>query len=542
MITLTLFQVSTIITAFTSLFLGALVYFSGEKTKLNFSWLLASAVIGLWSLGLFGVVFVQDDTTAWFWQYILDIGGICVPILYFNFLLHLLKKEKTLIWLQILSLVCGTALIILNFTPFFKTGISPKFGIMHWIDPGQLYFLFPLYFSVFVLLAIFVVVKEYIKTTDKDRKRQLLYVLIAQIFGFGGGLTDFLPQLFNVYPFGNYFIVLYTIFISYAALKHHLFNMKIIATELLIFVIWTLLAARTLLSNSLNDLIMNTIMLAGVVVAGYLLIKSVLKEVKQKEQIYEMAKKLEKAYEVEKHANEELKKLDTIKNQFLIQTQHDLRTPLSIIRSYCDLILGGTLGKQNKKTLDVARRMQIVAEEKIRDVNNFLDTTQFQLGKKVVNLQSNVDVSIILDEIFKQLEPEAKEKKIYFKLEKPNTKLIIEADREKLKSAIYNVIDNCVKYTTNGRVDIALTSQGNKIKINIKDTGIGIPQDKIETLFNSAFNRGEEAKKASPSGKGIGLYLAGQIIKAHNGSISAHSEGKGRGSLFSIELPAAVTV
>jgi signal transduction histidine kinase len=523
--------------------LGLFVFFSGEKTKLNFSWLLTSIAISTWSVGLFGVVFSTDISNAWFWQYILDVGGICVPILYLNFLLHLLKREKKLKVLQLSSLVVATFLIILNFTSLFKVGISPKFGINYWIDPGKLYFLFPLYFVILVLIAIYVVVKEYYLSDDKDRKRQLLYVLIAQILGFGGAATDFFPQIFNIYPFGSYFIILYVIFISYAALKYHLFNMRVISTELLTFAIWAFLLVKTLLSSNYNDFLINGFVLAAVVIAGILLMRSVLNEVKQKEKIEKIEKEVERAYEIEKKANElekkaneELKSLDKLKNQFLMQTQHDLRTPLTVVRGYCDLLIGGTFGKQPKKTLEVIEKIEAVVEGKLRDVNNFLDVEQFKMGKGVVALKPGVELTPILEEISSVLSLKARVKKIYLKLKKSKKSLIVKADREKLKAAIFNIVDNAIKFTEKGGVEISANASGNDIVIIISDTGIGIPQDKVKGIFEMQFERTEQAQKAA-SGSGIGLYLSGQIIKLHNGKAWVESDGEGKGSVFHIELP-----
>ena len=243
-----------------------------------------------------------------------------------------------------------------------------------------------------------------------------------------------------------------------------------------------------------------------------------------------------KAYAVEKQAKEELEKLDKIKNQFLAQTQHDLRTPLGIVRDYCDLLLDGTFGKLAKKSKDAVVRIQIVAENKIKDVNNFLDTTQFQLGKKVVTLKPDIELNTIINEIIESLQFQAKAKGIYLKLEKLEKIFIIEADREKLKAALFNIIDNSIKYTLQGGVTIKLID-GGTVKITISDTGIGILKEKINTIFDTAFERSEEAKKASPTGRGIGLYLSSQIIKAHNGKVWVESLGLGKGSTFHVELP-----
>ena len=537
MLILTPFQVSSLITALVSLFLGLFVYFEGEKTKLNFSWLLASISISAWSLGLFGVVFSTTQTTAWFWQYVLDIGGICAPLLYFNFLLYLTKKEKKLIKLQIFSFVAGALLLALNFTDLFKTGVSPKFGINYWIDPGKLYFLFPLYFIFLGTLAAYIAIREYRATSDRNYKRQIIYVLIAQTFGFGGGLTDFFPQLFHIYPFGNYFLILYAIFISYAAAKHHLFDMRVIVTELFTFAIWLALFIKVFFPSSVQDFLLNISLFLTVVFFGTMMIRSVIREVKQREKIERIEKELEKAYAIEKQANEELKNLDKVKNQFLMQAQHDLRTPLGTFKAYCEVLSDGTFGKLSAKAQEAVKMMYDLAESKLKEVNTFLDVSQFRLGKGVLSLKPNIEVQPILEEIASELNHQAESKGIYLKFEKSKSVPPINADREKLKAAIFNIVDNCIKFTLKGGVSIKIKVENEKLKIEVEDTGIGIAPEKIATLFDTQFERGEQAKKMSPTGKGIGLYLSGQIIKGHKGKIWVESEGEGKGSIFHIELP-----
>jgi len=93
-----------------------------------------------------------------------------------------------------------------------------------------LYFLFPLFFISVVFYSFVLLNKIYKKSNDITLKMQIKYIILAQVVGFGGGFTNFSPQLFNIYPFGNYLVAIYIIFISYAVFKHHLFNICIIAT------------------------------------------------------------------------------------------------------------------------------------------------------------------------------------------------------------------------------------------------------------------------------------------------------------------------
>src|SRR3989344_1079099 len=256
---------------------------------------------------------------------------------------------------------------------------------------------------------------------------------------------------------------------------------------------------------------------------------------------YEITKR---SYEVEKKAKEDLEELDKVKNQFLTTTQHDLRTPLTAISGYTDLLINGNFGKQSKKTIEVIKKIQEVSQNMKRKAESFLDVAQFKLGKGFLSIKPNVDIEHVLDEILNELKFKLDQKGIYLKLEGLDKKFILNADREKLKSAIFNIVDNSIKYTKKGGVTINIKYQKSNIKngedekviIVVQDTGIGISKEKLATLFETQFERGEQAQKTA-EGKGVGLYLASQIIKAHHGKAWAESEGEGKGSTFYIELP-----
>ena len=114
-----------------------------------------------------------------------------------------------------------------------------------------------------------------------------------------------------------------------------------------------------------------------------------------------------------------------------------------------------------------------------------------------------------------------------------------------MKAALFNIVDNAIKYTEKGGVSIKIKNQisnikngeNRKVMIEVRDTGIGILPEEAKKLFETQFERSEQAKKLSSVGSGIGLYLAGQIIDAHKGKVWIESEGLGKGSTFFIELP-----
>ena len=319
-------------------------------------------------------------------------------------------------------------------------------------------------------------------------------------------------------------------------------NYLIISLVLILF----LITLSFLVEGKISNLLVISIFIL-IIVYGYFFNKSTEKIIeanfaqrKAKEALEKLTEKLEsqveKRTEELKKANGELKNLDKSKNQFLLATQHHLRTPLTSIMGYVDLLLGGSYGEQNKKTREIIGKLRMLTDDLIKIVNEFLDITQFQLGKEVVILKPGVQLEPILEEMIGQLKLEADSKGIYLKFNKPKNICTVKADPVKLKVALYNIIDNAVKYTLNGGVVINIIKD-DVVKIIVKDTGIGIASENTKSLFGKTFERGETARKTFVTGRGIGLYISGEIIKAHNGKIWAESEGEDKGSTFFIELP-----
>ena len=255
------------------------------------------------------------------------------------------------------------------------------------------------------------------------------------------------------------------------------------------------------------------------------------------QKVDEQTKNIKEAYDMEKQAHEELKLLDQNKTEFMMITQHHLRTPLSVNAGFLDLLLNGQFGRIPAKIKNVILEVQESTQKEINVVNELLDVSSYQLGKDIIRLDPNIDVENLIDETLKDLRAEAENKGIYLKYTKEGAIPKIPSDRTKLKLALTNIIDNCIKYTIEGGVTVNLKSENSKLLITVRDTGVGIPKELIPNLFNQTFHRSEQAQKMFAIGKGIGLFLSGKIIDGHHGKIWAESEGEGRGSTFHIELP-----
>ncbi|MFA6375819.1 MAG: HAMP domain-containing sensor histidine kinase [Candidatus Paceibacterota bacterium] len=257
----------------------------------------------------------------------------------------------------------------------------------------------------------------------------------------------------------------------------------------------------------------------------------------QTKEIKEAYLKIEKSYEMEKRAHRELKRLSEVKNQFLLSTQHHLRSPLTVIQGYLSMISEGDYGKIPKRVDEKIKASLGATRNLIHLVNELLDVAHFQMDKGVV-VKKPTDVIELIGGIISDLESVANNKGIYLKLARPIFPVdLINVDPNGIREAMYNIVDNAIKYTQNGGVSISIGVISDWLRITVADTGIGIdPNDKSD-IFNRIFERGDKAKEVNVNGKGIGLYLAAQMVNSNGGKIRVKSAGIGKGTVFTIDLP-----
>lgn len=253
---------------------------------------------------------------------------------------------------------------------------------------------------------------------------------------------------------------------------------------------------------------------------------------------YYSSKEKEKRTE-EKELKEEWEKLSRAKEQFLLSIQHHLRTPLTPIKGYLEEILAGTYGREENPVI----REKLIEMKKLTDtlyalIERLLDIQALKLGNKTLNLQ-NCQIEDLIEGVIEELKPQAEKKGLYLKYELPEKKLpSLKLDKKTIREAIWNLVDNAIKYTNRGGVIVELKIENCKLKITVKDTGIGMKKEEVDYfLQGKLFERGEEATKLYGPGRGIGLAIVSEIIRAHAGKIGAESEGQGKGTTFWIELP-----
>jgi signal transduction histidine kinase len=235
-------------------------------------------------------------------------------------------------------------------------------------------------------------------------------------------------------------------------------------------------------------------------------------------------------------ANEELKSLDKMKDEFLSNVSHELKTPLTSIRGYTELLNDGSLGELGEEQKHAEATVMRNTKRLQRLVDSLLYLSRTQAGTVQYDFET-LNVSELADQLMEDLQIQAKEKNLeMIKKIEPDLPPI-KGDRDKLTDMFTNIIDNSIKFTPKGgSITIFANKEDEYIHINIKDTGIGIPKDMIDNLFQR-FYQIDSSQKRKYGGTGLGLYIAKTIVEAHDGEIWVESEGKGKGTEVHIKLP-----
>ncbi len=240
-------------------------------------------------------------------------------------------------------------------------------------------------------------------------------------------------------------------------------------------------------------------------------------------------------YQNIQHTNLRLKELDKLKDEFVSLASHELRTPMTAIKSYLWMVLNkysNELTPQVKSYLDITYQE---TERLIKLVQNMLTISRIEGERLELNIQST-NLNELVNRVFEELKIKAKEKSINLNLVSYPEKLTSNIDKDKIEEVLENIIGNAIKYTpNNGTVSIYFTVEENEVLIHVSDTGLGISKEDLSKLFTK-FGRLEQAKQSQTQGTGLGLYISKQIIELHKGTIKVYSE-VGKGTTFSISLP-----
>lgn len=239
------------------------------------------------------------------------------------------------------------------------------------------------------------------------------------------------------------------------------------------------------------------------------------------------------------HMSEELAKLDHLKDDFMSHVTHELRSPLTSIIATVELMSEMPLASKDPKFRRSIDRLIFGSERLNRLVDNILDLTRMEAGKMTFDIQP-VNIGTILVEMADFFEPRAMEKSLKIRAVVPAALPLAMADPERIRQAISNLVHNAIKFTNKGGIVLWAKEADGWIQVGVQDTGVGIPNDKLNTVFEKfecLKDTRDRVEKPVP-GSGLGLNIVKNSIKAQGGRIWVESEVD-KGSTFVFTLPLA---
>lgn len=542
-----LFSVS-IVSVFVCILLSVITLSTNRKSATNLVFSLLNLSLALWTISNFlGTYFTVYDQKL-FWVRMVMFSAVAQSFCFYLFI-RVFPREKVADFsfkkIFPLALFLIASFAALSNAVFKGIENGDSVGVpTPIIGNGIIFFAIPVLF--FVSSGLYIMIKRYLNSSGVD-KLQIKYLLVGTGLMFSLMiLLIFLPVIvFNYTFFINFsslFVTVFVIFSTISILKYKLFNVKVIATQFFVYLLWIFLLIRFLISVGIQDIVINALLLITTFIIGTFLMSSVSKEVAQREKIEKLAKDLSKTNADLKTANEKLKELDRQKTEFVSIASHQLRSPLTAIKGYTSMLLEGSFGPIEEKAREAIDRVYESSQKLVTVIEDFLNITRIELGRMKYEI-SVFDLGTLAQTVVKDQEPNVKKRGLNIEFQDGTGNHQISADSGKVTQVVSNIIDNSIKYTPSGGVKITVTNvpagrskTKENVRLTVSDTGIGIDPATLTKLFDK-FVRADDAGKTNISGTGLGLYVAKQIVEGLGGKIWAESEGKGKGSRFIVEFP-----
>lgn len=237
------------------------------------------------------------------------------------------------------------------------------------------------------------------------------------------------------------------------------------------------------------------------------------------------------------HDITQIKLIDRMKTEFVSVASHQLRTPLTAIKLFTEMLIGKEVGELNKDQQEYLENVYESTERMVRLVNDLLNVTRIESGRLSINPEPT-EVNKFLKSVISEANPLARLKKISIDFKVKGKIPVINLDVNLVRQVFHNLITNAIRYSgqKNGRIKITLEKRDAKnILISIGDNGIGIPE-KVQKRIFEKFYRADNAVKVATEGTGLGLYVSKMIIEQSDGKIWFESK-QGKGTVFFVRLP-----
>jgi signal transduction histidine kinase len=513
---------SHIIPLVITLFLIIYALIQTRGTKLATIFFAFGFAVSIWLLGdliAWGVL-PNYGLVYYFWSW-LDFTNITFFALGALFFGTLARGRVSNLELGALFLLCVPGFVITvtgnSVTEFYHAWCEA--GNNEWLTQYKLYAE-----AIAILFMLYSLVVAW-RISDLRKRIQLVTILGALLLFFTvfSG-TEYLASTTGVYEinlYGLFVLPLFLVVMTFAITDLRLFQLRFVGTQVLAYVLIIMTGSQLLFVEDSVSRNLSLVTVAISLFIGLMLITNARREAEARLKIEGLAGDLEKANEQQ-----------VVLIHFIT---HQIKGFVTKSRNIFSMLLEGDFGQ-------LPDTMKPMIEEGLRSDTKGVNTIQEILNAaniksgKVTYAKTAVDVRELTESLMGDLKDAADAKGLAVNLIAAEGDYVIQGDRMQLMNAIKNLIDNSIKYTPQGQVDIGLTRESNKVRLVIKDTGVGITQEDMKLLFTEG-GHGKESSKVNVESTGFGLYIVKNIIEAHNGKVWAESDGAGKGARFIVELP-----
>lgn len=492
---------------------------------------ITSLSISLWIFTAATADAIRDFDIAFTLVRLAIFGPTLSLALIYLFILHFPRARKPIRPGTIVAVLMPSLLIIpFIFTPYNVVKISFEEWGTDW-TPGLLYSVLAAYLLIICIFTGVELFRKRQSAASSDERAQITFMFLAffSMIGLGALANLALPLLgyTKASAFGPASPLLFVIFTTYAIVRHHLLDVKVVAAELFGSLLALVTFLQILNATSAQDYMIRLLLFLLTLGLVIMFIRSVLQEVRRREEIQHLAAQLAAS-------NKRLRQLDELKSTMVSIASHQIRGPLGGLRGYLTMFRDGDLGPLTERQKNIIKMNINVLTRLLNAVETFLDITRLEAGKMLLKkeiLPLDEAVRDVVEEF--RVMAEKKGLKLAFEIEGPRP-VWVEFDPEKIKHVIFNLIDNAMKYTERGSVTVRVKVADKEAVFEVSDTGVGVPPEDLHRLFGK-FERGELV--VDRGGSGLGLYVVKMLTELQGGRVWVSSPGVGKGATFAVALP-----
>jgi len=512
-----------------NLILSGIIVSQDFRNHVNIAFGILASVAAAWGFSVGLYILTPETYTEWIQllpRLVYFFGISIAPVfLYFSVAFDAKKKPPK----SLILFLIGRMLYV-TYLYFFTNQIITGPIVLENGGRGFLYgpwrFIVDIELWGYFAIALFVLARKYKRFTDQA-KQQVLFIMLGTYPTLAvAGLTN---DIFLTYGYFQYFwigptaLIIWLTSVAYSVAQLQLFNVRVIAAEALIFLLWLMFLVRTILSQDETDFVTNAGFFVAVMVLGVFLINSVLKKVRQREMIEGQEK--------------ELAFINTQQESLLNFISHEVKGYFAKSEAVFSGIVENDYGPP-------APALRVMATSGLTDVRtgvsmvmSILDASSMKRGT-VAYRMSLFDIKKTVGEVAEEMRPEAEAKGLQYVVTGVTGPVFaMRGDETKIrKHVIRNLIDNAIRYTPVGSIKIELSCTASLVRFTVEDTGVGITPEDMPRLFTEG-GHGKDSLTVNVHSTGYGLYIAKQVIEAHGGTVEALSSGQGKGAQFVVELP-----